>query len=83
MSVEIKFGLSFSEALEELKCGEKVAREGWNKETKKYSLSNRWEFIELQKHESEKIFVQTKDGWKFPINLVHEDILANDWYVVE
>lgn len=88
MSVEIKFGLSFSEALEELKCGEKVAREGWN---------GKGIYIKLQKPDEHSkmtlpyIYIVTNglktDNPKAPKGVVpwlasQTDLLSNDWYVV-
>jgi hypothetical protein len=71
--------LSFSEALERLKQGARVARRNWN---------GRGQFIELQvpdynsKMSLPYIFIHTVQGDLVPWLASQTDMLANDWCIV-
>lgn len=87
--------LTFSVALEYLKMGKRVARVGWNDEnafvflvpgsTFKVSrpplLGIYPEGTEINYHAH--IDIRTADGQIVPWNISQQDVLANDWEVIE
>lgn len=72
--------LSFSKALNILKSGRKVSREGWN---------GKGQYIEMQnpdinsKMTEPYLYIKTVDGGLVPWLASQTDLLADDWYEVE
>ena len=79
MNLNVKYGMSFSLALECLKGGVKMQREGWN---------GKGMWVELQKPNMQSkmtlpyIYMKTTDGQLVPWLASQTDILAEDWQVV-
>lgn len=80
MKVKTIETLSFSKALDILKCGRKVSRDGWN---------GKGQYIEMQKPDlyskmSRKyLYIKTVDGSLVPWTPSQVDMFADDWYEVE
>ncbi len=68
--------MNFSQALECLKCGDKVARQGWNGK-------NMWLHIQTPDSHSKMtlpyIYMKTAQGDLVPWLASQTDILAEDW----
>lgn len=84
--------LNFGQALEQLKLGAKVAREGWNgkgmfiyKATKKLPfppLPNSEEWKEDAFMQSDFLIMKTADKKLIPWLASQSDVLAEDWTIV-
>ena len=72
--------LTFGQALENLKAGKKVARNGWNGK-------GMWLDLQIPDPGSKMghpyIYMKGVDGKLFPWNPNNLDMLAEDWQVVE
>lgn len=72
--------MNFSEALEALKRGERVSRNGWN---------GMGMYVKLQKPDENSkmgkpyIFISIVTGELVPWVASHGDILADDWFNIE
>lgn len=91
----IMYGLTFSQALEFIKAGSKVAREGWNGKDMFLFLVNGSTFTvnrapllgiypegtEIKYHPH--IDMRTADGQIVPWLCSQTDMLADDWGIVE
>lgn len=70
---------NFSEALQQLKNGNKVARQGWNGK-------NMWINLQVPDEGSKMtlpyIYILTADGELVPWLASQTDILADDWSVI-
>ncbi len=80
-------GLSFSDALQELKAGQRLAREGWNGknmwialQTPDASSKNTLPYLYIEYPKGHPAYL---DGSRVPWLASQTDILANDWSVVE
>jgi len=71
--------VNFGQALEALKEGKKVQREGWN---------GKGMWIELQvpdvnsKMQRPYIYIEPGEGWRVPWVASQPDMLSDDWVVV-
>lgn len=70
----------FSQALDILKSGRKVSREGWN---------GKGQYIEMQKPDEHSkmtkpyLYIKTVDGGLVPWLASQTDLLADDWYEID
>lgn len=71
--------LKFGEALEKLKCGEKVARVGWNGKGMYLKLQNPDEFSKMG---YPYIYMKSVENKFFPWNPNNLDLLSEDWIIV-
>lgn len=80
---------SFSSALISLKCGDKIARVGWNGKGMWLILvdSNEYSIESYKKFDSEKLLpfiaMRTADKGLVPWSANYADILAEDWVIVK
>ena len=72
--------LNFGEAIEALKKGERVARNGWNGKGMWLSLQV---VDENSKMGHNYIYMSGADGKLFPWNPNNLDMMAEDWGIVE
>jgi hypothetical protein len=73
-------GLSFSEALDRIKAGQELSREGWNGPNQKVFL------VEAEKTGPVTVpflCIETTDGKTVPWLASQTDLLANDWFLQE
>ena len=68
--------MNFGEALEALKAGKKVAREGWNGKDLRVSMQTP---DERSKMTLPYLYIAYPDGRKCPWHASQTDILASDW----
>ena len=71
--------ISFSKAIEALKLGVKVARQGWNGKNMYVELQNP---TELSKMTRPYLFMKTADEQLVPWLASQTDLLAEDWFLI-
>lgn len=72
-------GLNFGQALEQLKAGKRLTREGWNGPDQYIELQSPDENSKMKK---QYIFIVPVDGLPVPWVASQSDIFAEDWAVV-
>lgn len=78
--------MNFSQALDQLKSGERVARSGWNGKGMFIFLVERWTYTDGKQDNYPNlpfIAMKTADGKVVPWLASQTDVLAEDWSIVQ
>lgn len=78
--------MNFSQALDQIKAGQRVARPGWNGKGMFIFLVERWTYTDGKQDNYPNlpfIAMKTADGKVVPWLASQTDILAEDWSVVQ